>query len=218
MSEHRARRAWTTVAWLLAGLALTSPAAAAPTTDSIALRGHVMTLRLYGTRGGPAAIVSSGDGGWIHLGPHVAETLAARGYFVVGVDVRAYLSTFTTGHETLRPSDEPGDYRVLADYAARGAAGQAGARRGVGGRRPVAAGGDRSGHARRDRRRRRPRPARHQRARLALARCAHLRHPRLARRADLQHREPGREGGAGAAGRHPLDPATSSCRWPRCSG
>jgi alpha-beta hydrolase superfamily lysophospholipase len=54
----------------------------------------------------------------------VAETLAARGYFVVGVDVRAYLSTFTTGHETLQPRDEPGDYHTLADYAARGAPGK----------------------------------------------------------------------------------------------
>jgi type IV secretory pathway VirJ component len=28
--------------------------------------------------------VSSGDGGWIHLAPHVAEVLAAKGFFVVG--------------------------------------------------------------------------------------------------------------------------------------
>ena len=65
-------------------------------------------------------IVSSGDGGWIHLGPHVAEVLAARGFFVVGFDVKAYLSSFTSGKETLRPEDEPGDYRVLAEFAARG--------------------------------------------------------------------------------------------------
>ena len=29
--------------------------------------------RLYGARGGSPVIVSSGDGGWIHLGPYVAE-------------------------------------------------------------------------------------------------------------------------------------------------
>ena len=33
-------------------------------------------------------IISSGDGGWIHLGPHVAEVLAAKGYFVVGFDAK----------------------------------------------------------------------------------------------------------------------------------
>ena len=64
--------------------------------------------------------MSSGDGGWIHLAPHVAETLAARGYFVVGFDVRAYLHSFTSGGTTLRPQEEPGDYRVLSEFAARG--------------------------------------------------------------------------------------------------
>jgi len=65
-------------------------------------------------------VVSSGDGGWIHLGPHVAEVLAASGFFVVGFDVKAYLESFTSGKVTLRPEDEPGDYKVLADFAARG--------------------------------------------------------------------------------------------------
>ena len=55
----------------------------------------------------------------MHLGPHVAETLAAKGFFVVGFDVKAYLASFTSGGATLRPEDEPGDYRVLADFAAR---------------------------------------------------------------------------------------------------
>ena len=65
-------------------------------------------------------IVSSGDGGWIHLGPHVAELLAANGFFVVGFDVKAYLERFTSGKTTLRPEDEPSDYKVIADFAARG--------------------------------------------------------------------------------------------------
>jgi len=98
------------------------PAAAAPaaTTETVLLRGHAQTLHLYGTRGGTPVIVSSGDGGWIHLGPHVADVLAARGCFVVGFDVKAYLTSFTSGATTLRPGDEPGDYKVLADFAARG--------------------------------------------------------------------------------------------------
>ena len=90
------------------------------TTDTVTIRGHQQTVRLYGRRGAPPVIVSSGDGGWIHLGPDVAEMLAAQGYFVVGFDVKAYLASFTSGASTLRPEDEPADYKVLADYAARG--------------------------------------------------------------------------------------------------
>jgi pimeloyl-ACP methyl ester carboxylesterase len=89
-------------------------------TETVNIRGHTQFLRVYGSRGGIPVIVSSGDGGWIHLGPHVAEVLAARGYFVVGFDVRAYLRSFTSGKEALRPEDEPGDYKVLADFAAQG--------------------------------------------------------------------------------------------------
>jgi pimeloyl-ACP methyl ester carboxylesterase len=89
-------------------------------TETISIRGHPESLRIYGSRGGVPAIVSSGDGGWIHLAPHIAEVLAARGYFVVGVDVRAYLSSFTAGSVVLRPEDEPADYKLLADFAARG--------------------------------------------------------------------------------------------------
>jgi fermentation-respiration switch protein FrsA (DUF1100 family) len=90
-------------------------------TETITLRGRSQLLRLYGTRGNPPVIVSSGDGGWIHLGPHVAEALSAKGFFVVGFDVRAYLESFTSVGTTLRSEDEPGDYKVLADFAARGA-------------------------------------------------------------------------------------------------
>src|SRR5215212_689020 len=77
--------------------------------EILTIRGQTQALRLYGTRGGIPVIVSSGDGGWIHLGPHVAEVLAANGFFVVGFDVKAYLESFT-GAGTLRPEDVPGDY------------------------------------------------------------------------------------------------------------
>ena len=92
----------------------------AQTTEKITIRGHAQSLHVYGTRGRPPAIVSSGDGGWMHLGPHVAEVLAAKGFFVVGFDVKAYLESFTAGNVTLRPEDEPGDYKGLAEFAARG--------------------------------------------------------------------------------------------------
>ena len=92
----------------------------AQTQETVTIRGQTQSLHLYGTRGGIPVIVSSGDGGWIHLGPHVAEVLAAKGFFVVGFDVKAYLERFTSGGTTLRPEDEPNDYRVIADFAARG--------------------------------------------------------------------------------------------------
>ena len=63
--------------------------------DLVTLRGHLQSVHLYGVTHARPVIVSSGDGGWIHVGPHVAQLLAAHGYFVVGFDVRAYLSGFT---------------------------------------------------------------------------------------------------------------------------
>ncbi len=86
-----------------------------PTPRTISLRGHEQTLRLYGRAGGQPVIVSSGDGGWIHLAPHIAEFLAQRGFTVVGFDAKAYLSSFTSGRTGLGPRDVPGDYRALFD-------------------------------------------------------------------------------------------------------
>jgi fermentation-respiration switch protein FrsA (DUF1100 family) len=106
---------------MIVAICLAAPGAFAETSDTITIRGHTQTLHLYGTRGAPPVIVSSGDGGWMHLGPHVAELLAAKGFFVVGLDAKAYLSSFTSGKTTLSPKEEPGDYKTLADYAARGA-------------------------------------------------------------------------------------------------
>jgi fermentation-respiration switch protein FrsA (DUF1100 family) len=98
---------------------LSAVQAAAEARQTIELRGHQQILHLYGACSGRPVIVSSGDGGWIHLGPHVAETLSASGFYVVGFDVRSYLESFTTSTSTLRAEDEPGDYKVLIDFAVR---------------------------------------------------------------------------------------------------
>jgi pimeloyl-ACP methyl ester carboxylesterase len=103
---------------VLAGLL--ALAVAGPVTTPFSVRGHTLDLRLYGARGGPPAVVASGDGGWIHLGPEAALILAARGYFVVGVDTKQYLSAFTKGDRTLSPDDVPRDFAALVDYAGRG--------------------------------------------------------------------------------------------------
>jgi fermentation-respiration switch protein FrsA (DUF1100 family) len=95
-------------------------AAAPQTREAMSIRNHRQTVWTYGRRGGQPVVVSSGDGGWIHLGPQVAEFLASKGFFVVGFDVKAYLESFTTGRTTLRPEDEPGDYKALADWATLG--------------------------------------------------------------------------------------------------
>lgn len=105
---------------LLALLLGTAAPARAQTLETLALRGHPQRLHVYGEAGGAPVIVSSGDGGWIHLGPHVAAVLATRGYRVIGFDVRAYLSSFTQAQRTLAPADVAGDYRTLVAYA-RGA-------------------------------------------------------------------------------------------------
>jgi type IV secretory pathway VirJ component len=88
--------------------------------DTLTLRGHTQTLHVYGTRGGQPVLLSSGDGGWIHLAPHVADVLSQHGYFVVGFDIKAYLEAFTTGTTALREEDEPGDYKTLIDFARQG--------------------------------------------------------------------------------------------------
>jgi fermentation-respiration switch protein FrsA (DUF1100 family) len=106
------------VAW---ALSQPSTAAAAPVTETVSLRNHPQTVYVYGMRGATPVLLSSGDGGWMHLAPHVAELLASRGYFVVGFDVKQYLSSFTSGSDTLGTTDVPGDYRVLIDFAGRGA-------------------------------------------------------------------------------------------------
>jgi alpha-beta hydrolase superfamily lysophospholipase len=98
-----------------------TPGAGSPTTEAFIIRGQQQSLHLYGARGGPAAIVASGDGGWIHLGPSVAEFLSSNGYFVVGFDSKAYLSTFTRNGTTLSTTDVPVDFAALLDYAATGA-------------------------------------------------------------------------------------------------
>jgi hypothetical protein len=98
-----------------------SPAWAQPAErrETITLRGHAQTLYLYGPPDGAPAIVTSGDGGWMRTGPHVAVLLAAKGFFVVGFDAKAYLESFTQGATTLRAEDEPGDYHALISFAAR---------------------------------------------------------------------------------------------------
>ena len=91
----------------------------AESLSSITLRGNDQQLYLYGSRGGVPVILSSGDLGWAGLVTHVAEFLSNQGYFIVGFNSRAYLSSFTTKTSALKPQDVPRDYKALIDFGAR---------------------------------------------------------------------------------------------------
>jgi alpha-beta hydrolase superfamily lysophospholipase len=122
------RRARLTAAAMAFSLLATAPRAVAggppSRTETFSLRGVPQALHLYGPPAGKVAIVTSGDGGWVHLGPDVAEFLAAQGYRVVGFDAKAYLSSFTSKSGPLHAEDVPRDYEALVDYAAKGAPGR----------------------------------------------------------------------------------------------
>jgi len=114
----RSRRLAVAAALLCLHFAGTS--AAAQGRVPFALRGQTLTLRMRGPASGDPVVVASGDGGWVHLGPEVADTLARIGYSVVGLDSREYLEAFTSGRATLRASDVPADFAAIAQFAAQG--------------------------------------------------------------------------------------------------
>ena len=71
------------------------------TMRTVSLNGHDQRLHLYGRFSAPPVILTSGDGGWLHLAPHLADALAARGYFVIGSDAKAYLNGGSPSGEAL---------------------------------------------------------------------------------------------------------------------
>ncbi len=97
--------------------------------ESVDMRGKIQSLAVYDPAPGMAhliqVIVTSGDLGWVGLSVEVAESARARGYRVVGFNARAYLASFTGKNLELKPTDVPGDYAVLLDWAARSGPGAA---------------------------------------------------------------------------------------------
>ncbi len=92
----------------------------AESSMTVNLRGKDQTLHLYGDNRNPPLILSSGDLGWAGLVVHVAEFLSARGYYIIGFNTKAYLTSFTTRASALDSQDVPRDYRSLIDIAAKG--------------------------------------------------------------------------------------------------
>jgi fermentation-respiration switch protein FrsA (DUF1100 family) len=83
------------------------------TIRTVSLAGHDQKLHLYGSFAGQPVILASGDGGWMHLAPHVAESLAARGYFVIGLDAKSYLSNGSPAGGALSPAQIAADFATL---------------------------------------------------------------------------------------------------------
>ncbi len=94
-------------------------AASVHAEDVISLRGKQQQLHLYGTKGAPPIVLSSGDLGWAGFVVYVAEFLSSRGYYVIGFNSKAYLVSFTSRTETLAPENVPGDYKALIEFASR---------------------------------------------------------------------------------------------------
>ncbi len=119
MKEQR-RLDW--VLWLVGVCCALGPSAWAGPIQrkAVMVRGKTQTLRLYGAPSGTPIVLASGDGGWIHLAPEVADLLAARGHYVVGVDSKAYLESFTEGGRTLTVQDVPYDVAVFLEEARAG--------------------------------------------------------------------------------------------------
>jgi pimeloyl-ACP methyl ester carboxylesterase len=87
--------------------------------EEIDIRGQKLALYVSGNADGPPVVVSSGDGGWVHLAPAVARILASKGFRVVGFDAKAYLSAFTRRDAHLTEDDIRSDFGILARYAGR---------------------------------------------------------------------------------------------------
>jgi hypothetical protein len=98
-------------------LASTLQLASTDAIRTVSLGGHEEKLRISGPETGQPVILASGDGGWIHLAPHLAAALAAHGYFVIGLDSRGYLSNGS--RQGLTPADVARDYGTLLSTFAR---------------------------------------------------------------------------------------------------
>jgi type IV secretory pathway VirJ component len=83
----------------------------------VPVRGKTLTLSVYApkTASRGTIVMASGDVGWVGLAASLADELSAQGYIVVGLNVRQYLSAFTSGQNHLLTTDVPKDYRLIID-------------------------------------------------------------------------------------------------------
>lgn len=100
----------------LPGLLALATTAHAETLD-VLVRGRTLSLAIYRSSvpSKGTIIMGSGDVGWVGLAVSMAEQLNAGGYTVAGLNVRQYLSAFSSGKSHLSQADVPADYRAIAD-------------------------------------------------------------------------------------------------------
>jgi len=104
----------------LLGLLMLADTVAAADRLEMPLRGRVMAVMLYHAAGAPKGtiIMGSGDVGWVGLAVSRAQDLSAAGYVVIGVNVREYLSTFTSKSTHLSAADIQHDFGDLSRFLA----------------------------------------------------------------------------------------------------
>lgn len=89
-------------------------------SDSIPvrIRSKTLTLAYYqpaqGTPSKGTVLIGSGDVGWVGLAVEVAEFLSREGYGVAGINVREYLSAFTSHNAHVTTDQVPADYALMA--------------------------------------------------------------------------------------------------------
>ena len=83
----------------------------------VPVRGKTLTVTIYAPASSPRGtiVMGSGDVGWVGLAVSLADELSADGYIVVGINVRQYLSAFTSSQSHLDPAAVRADYRLLID-------------------------------------------------------------------------------------------------------
>lgn len=97
-----------------------------PGKNSFLLRGQAQDIYYYPAQGAlkppaPKILFAPGDGGWRGFAVTIAETVAAWGYDVYGVDTKRYLESFT-GRTTLQEAEVIGDFGRIGDWVRAGAA------------------------------------------------------------------------------------------------
>lgn len=117
-SRVHTRLGWSALV-LLAVLIVPAPCAAASEHVEVPVRGKSLSIAIYRPALPAAAVkgtilMASGDVGWVGLAVSMAEFLRDAGYVVAGVNVRQYLSAFTSGSTHLEPADVPRDYADIA--------------------------------------------------------------------------------------------------------
>ncbi len=105
-----------------AGLVCAFASAASATPEQrldFTVRGKTLTVSVYRSALSQplgTILMGSGDVGWVGLAVDLSQILSDKGYTVVGINVRQYLSSFTNGKSTLTTKEPPGDYESLYKF------------------------------------------------------------------------------------------------------